>query len=798
MKLWRYGLAIERLGQRYRLDGVLGSGGMADVCLAWDEREEREVAVKVIKPDELNQRSLDRFLKEAAHVARWRHPHILRIYGDVRLELLDVAQGSIVPYIVMEYAQGGDLHKRLQPGVPYPFAETMHIFEQLCQAVSYAHGQGVIHRDLKPLNILFRVLPDQSEQMVLSDFGLAVEIAATHFTFAAGGTLPYMAPEQLRGQAQPVSDIFALGVILYQLCTGRYPFRRTIQDLRQRGPLAPPPLPSSIYRILPPELDDVILTALKEDPADRFVDALDFWGGVNAIIDADTLKAISRHQSRQHSSHAPQASIHSAPLPSAHNSDPAPILLSPDNPSPAPSNTRTRIMPSPSTRQTLRLPISPVETRDSDPADIHTLLPSQHTGPNRSQGVVPANPATPLPVVPPHRARIRPRPLLLWLSPLLLILLLGSAYFAYHYSTETSLLAAPASVTLVPASKLITNTYALTAVTTTPNPAQSQIAARQLTATGQSQPQTIQGTGHMQTPGSVAKGMLTFLNGTFSPFSVTSSIPIPGPNGIQIFTDAPFTIPAANASASKYGMIDVSAHAANVGTQGNISAMAINQTCCSNTNAVIVKNTNAFTGGQDPKDYTFVQQGDVDAAINPLRNTVLQQAQAGLQRQLQPPFELAGTARCTDSRQVDPATVGDKGQNILSTTVQLKVQCVQLAYDKNASGNLAQARLRGQADSQLGSGYVLVGKIATTFTVGNVDQQSVALQVQAQGRWTYSISAAQQQAFARLIAGKSAAQARSILMQQTGITNALIAMNTVQSNSLPNDPMQININVQTN
>ncbi len=115
MKLWRYGLAIERLGQRYRLDGVLGSGGMADVCLAWDERDEREVAVKVIKPDELNQRSLDRFLKEASHVARWRHPHILRIYGDVHLELLDVTQGSIVPYIVMEYARGGDLHKRLQP-----------------------------------------------------------------------------------------------------------------------------------------------------------------------------------------------------------------------------------------------------------------------------------------------------------------------------------------------------------------------------------------------------------------------------------------------------------------------------------------------------------------------------------------------------------------------------------------------------------------------------------------------------------------------------------------------------------
>src|SRR5436305_2033179 len=123
MKLWRYGRVIERLGQRYRLEGSLGSGGMADVCLAFDEVEKREVAIKVIKPDSLDQKTLDRFLKEAAQVAKWNHPHILRVYSDLKLELLDPAQGSIVPYIVMEYAQGGDLQKRLKMGQPYPFGE---------------------------------------------------------------------------------------------------------------------------------------------------------------------------------------------------------------------------------------------------------------------------------------------------------------------------------------------------------------------------------------------------------------------------------------------------------------------------------------------------------------------------------------------------------------------------------------------------------------------------------------------------------------------------------------------------
>jgi serine/threonine protein kinase len=263
MKLLRYGCAIERLGQRYRLEGALGSGGMADVCLAWDEREEREVAIKIVKTDELDQETLNRFLKEASQVVRWDHLHILRIYDDVKWELLNTVHGSMVPYIVMEYAKGGDLQERLTSGQPYPFAETLSIFAQLCSAVQYAHEHNVIHRDLKPLNILFRRLADGSEQVVLSDFGLAVQVDATHHTFAHGGTLAYMAPEQFQGKAKPASDIFALGVILYQLSTGKLPFRRSLQDFGRADPLEIPPRPSTLNEALPKALDDVILTAMR-------------------------------------------------------------------------------------------------------------------------------------------------------------------------------------------------------------------------------------------------------------------------------------------------------------------------------------------------------------------------------------------------------------------------------------------------------------------------------------------------------------------------------------------------------
>lgn len=282
MKLWRYGHAIEHLGQRYHLEGLLGSGGMADVCLAWDEQEKREVAIKVIKPDELDQQVLDRFVQETTQLALWHHPNILHTYSDLASELID--QTLTIPYIVMEYAQGGDLQKRLNPGQPSPLSAILSIFPQLCSAISHAHEHGIIHRDLKPLNVLFRILPDDTEQVVVSDFGLGVEVDAAHYTYARGSTLPYMAPEQLRGQALPASDIFALGVILYQLCTGRLPFRRTLLDLRPDEPLNPPLSPSLLQPLLPRELDEVIFTALADDPARRFSDATLLWENARAAL----------------------------------------------------------------------------------------------------------------------------------------------------------------------------------------------------------------------------------------------------------------------------------------------------------------------------------------------------------------------------------------------------------------------------------------------------------------------------------------------------------------------------------
>lgn len=284
MQFWYNGHAIERLGQRYRLDGHLGSGGMAEVCLAWDEREMRHVAVKVLKADELDQESLNRFMKEAGQIVHWRHPHILRVFDTMQIELLDPAHGLLLFYFVMEYAAGGDLHKRLVPGSPFPLAASFALFHQLCDAVQYAHEHGVVHRDLKPLNILFRRPATGPEEVVLSDFGLAVQADASHYTFARGGTLAYMAPEQFAGEISPACDIFALGVILYQLCTGRLPFRRLLQDLPRVQDAPLPARPSRLNPDLLPELDAPILRALHNLPSQRYPSARAFWQNIEQVL----------------------------------------------------------------------------------------------------------------------------------------------------------------------------------------------------------------------------------------------------------------------------------------------------------------------------------------------------------------------------------------------------------------------------------------------------------------------------------------------------------------------------------
>ena len=773
MKLWRYGRAIERLGKRYRLDNLLGSGSVADVCLAWDEREQREVAIKVVKSDDLDQETLGRFQQEARYSASLDHPHILHVYGALGLELVDKEKKSIVPYIVMEYARGGDLHKRLAHGEPYPFDQALSVFAQVCEAVQYAHDHGVIHRDIKPLNILFRRLPDGAEEAVLGDFGLAVAIDATHHTFAHGGTLAYMAPEQFTGHATPASDIFALGVLLYQLCTGRLPFRRALQDLYQPSMATLPAPPSSLNPGAPPALDGVIMRALNHDPMQRYPGALALWEAVSGAI------------------------IRSAP----------PLSIAAHAGNSTPSAPAALLSPSSDLDEDRPIPVLPPvlvweEDEDDMPVALSALRGGQQTPlPDTN---IPEDLPIPLPALRkmthPNTRRL---PLRRWaiivsVITLLVILIFGSIMalaapgvlgsIIGHVAGSVAPGASDAVVTITPRSQLLTEIFAIQGVTRSPNSANRQVQATQLTYTTPPSTKTVNATGHNQMPATNATGSLTFFNGSTSVQVVLADIVFNVNGGVQIENTVKAVIPAGNPPNS-FGSVTVPARAVTSGSRGNIPAYTLKGVgCCGSP--ISVSNTAAFHGGQDPQNYTFVQQSDVDNAASALRT----QAMTGFNSQKKAGQQLVAEPSCNTKTTASPP-VGAKANSV---TVTVTATCSGEVYDLAGADKLAAHLLAQKAATNPGAGYALTDNIVTHAPqITSVEQSgTIDLVIKTQGVWVYQFSAAAKTHLAQVIAGKSKEAALALLLQLAGVAQASISIAN-NGTTLPTDPTQISFTVQS-
>jgi hypothetical protein len=388
-----------------------------------------------------------------------------------------------------------------------------------------------------------------------------------------------------------------------------------------------------------------------------------------------------------------------------------------------------------------------------------------------------------------------------WLLGLILLLivalLIGGGMALAHpkildpITSALPKVAPPATVTITPNSTTVQDTYVVTGVTGTPNTAQRQVSARTLTGSAASQPITVNATGHNQTVGARAVGRLTFINGSTSPFTVAAGTAIPTSAGVSMITDAPANIPAANPGVS-FGSVTVSAHAASVGTRGNIGAGTINGTCCASGNFIVVKNNQAFTGGQDPKNYNFVQQGDVNSAISGVQSSLVQQANRSVTAQLHTGEQLAGAEHCTP--EVTPSgPIGDRGENVASITVNVTVNCSGTAYDQQGVQALVTGLLQTKAKSDPGAGYALVGNVVTQTSVQSVNDGTVSLLVNAKGLWVYQISKALEQQWAKQIAGKSVSAATSLLQSQPGIHSVTIQ---ASGSTLPTEPTQIAFTVQ--
>src|SRR6266849_4690903 len=270
LRRWRMN---DRVGQQlgnYLLLRLLGQGGQASVYLGEHVYLKSQAALKV-RHMVLTAEERAVFLQEAQTLVRLTHPHIVRV--------LDFALEDGMPFLVMEYAPHGTLRQRHPEGTQMPLEVILPYVHQVASALQYTHDQGLIHRDVKPENMLL----NSQDQVLLSDFGLVMHAphllsseATEPMEPSLAGTTSYLAPEQLRGKTQPASDQYALGVVVYEWLCGKPPFRGPFLEVAVQHVSVPPPSLREQVPDLSPAIEEVVLRALAKEPEQRFAHVQDF------------------------------------------------------------------------------------------------------------------------------------------------------------------------------------------------------------------------------------------------------------------------------------------------------------------------------------------------------------------------------------------------------------------------------------------------------------------------------------------------------------------------------------------
>ena len=253
----------KRLNDRYKVLEVIGGGGMANVYLAHDMILDRDVAVKVLRLDFANDEEfIRRFRREAQSATSLDHPNIVSIY--------DIGEEDDIYYIVMEHVKGKTLKQYIQQYAPVEQYNAVEIMNQLTSAISHAHENGIIHRDIKPQNILV----DDYGTVKVTDFGIAMALSSTTITQTNSllGSVHYLSPEQARGSlATKKSDVYALGIVMFELLTGRLPFSgESAVSIALKHLQSETPSPKRWNPTLPQSMENVVLKAMAKDPFHRF------------------------------------------------------------------------------------------------------------------------------------------------------------------------------------------------------------------------------------------------------------------------------------------------------------------------------------------------------------------------------------------------------------------------------------------------------------------------------------------------------------------------------------------------
>ena len=266
-----------KINNRYQLLHQIGSGGMADIYLAQDTLLERQVAIKIMKQDfSRSDEFQKRFVLEAKAAANLFHPNIVTVF--------DFGFYHSEPFIVMEYVSGSDLKTLLRQKQVFSVQESLDLMIQACAGLGYAHRAGLVHCDVKPQNMLITI----DHKLKITDFGIARalnSINSNERNEIVWGSPLYFSPEQAIGKApSPSSDVYSLGIVLYELLTGRLPYSGNSSEelTRMHAEVLPIP-PGKINRRIPESLDQIVLKVISKEPASRYRNA-DQLGRVLCLV----------------------------------------------------------------------------------------------------------------------------------------------------------------------------------------------------------------------------------------------------------------------------------------------------------------------------------------------------------------------------------------------------------------------------------------------------------------------------------------------------------------------------------
>ena len=731
---------------------------------------DRRVAIKVILGDYATDHDMRRrFSREAQTVASLHHPHIL--------PLIEFGEEQGMLFLVMPFIDGGTLTSYLRRSLP-PLSEVAAIYQQLLDAVEYAHDAGLIHRDIKSSNVLLEQRRSGAPYVYLADFGLVrnsrkAELEQTGKQIPLDqvpGTPHYMAPEQTRGIITPSTDIYAMGVLLYQMLTGELPYNDE-DDVRiiQMHLYAPIPAPSDSDSSTPRELDEVIRMAMAKRSEDRFRSIAELREAFLAAVKGPIEVVEDLPMEVEFVPSTPvvlKRSVHLQELPS-----PVPMPL----PVPLAPPRRIRNEPAP-------VPVREHPERQERPR----ITEDTFKNPREKQRVT----EEPAPIRrKPQRTGVSLVATMAIPTILLLLLLMPRVFGISFFPSGFPLFGTVpvATVFVTPQSKTLQASYVLTASPKTkiPDFATHTLPSRVLQSAANGS-QTVQTTGKKSIPGVQAQGLVEFVN-TKNTQVVINPIVLTSSSNVQIQLIQAVTVPPHHDG--KDGNASGKAVAVSEGVSGNIAAHTLDGTCCGK--GIQVTNNDAFSGGTDSQVLHIVAQADLDNAQNMLQQKLRQQVAQNLQHQLPADETTAGEPFYTTTV-TSSDTVGTQEDSI---QVQVQVTGRIPSYSRNVMNSIAGQLLAKQAQT-LAPGYRLQGTptVAAPYVDVHGSDGLVYLNVTIHGTWTYVFSNEQKSQWVQNIKGVSSTVALTYLQAQAGVAGVQIHL-PFQADHFPTNTNDITINI---